>query len=224
MKAKPAILLLLLLICNNSRAQCKYYFFQNNKTITLGIFGKNGSQDGKVVYKTTGVSQKDGATVATISAAFYDKKNKPGGNAVSEAECREGMLLVDMKMMLSPQQSSQMRETRAKGKGFFLEYPSGLSEGQELPDGNFEIDMELSGGVPVSMKVDIINRKVLAREKVTTPAGTWEAYKISYTSNMVMNMGFSVPIKMQMTEWFVPEFGFVKSASRFGRTELLSIE
>ncbi|ULT44464.1 hypothetical protein KRR40_14595 [Niabella defluvii] len=105
-----------------------------------------------------------------------------------------------------------------------MEYPSSLSVGQALSDASFNMDMKAESGLMANVSIDITNRKVEAKEKITTPAGSWDAYKITYDSKMVMNMGFAIPMKMQMTEWFVPDFGIVKSSSKWGTQELVSIE
>lgn len=75
-----------------------------------------------------------------------------------------------------------------------------------------------------NVAIDVTNRKVEAKEKVTTSGGTWDAYKITYDAKTVITMGIGIPIKMQITEWFVPDFGMVKSSSRWGTQELLSVE
>lgn len=224
MRTKLAILVLLLAAYTGSLAQCGYYFFQHNKTVTIGIFNKKGSPDGKVVYKTGAAAISGGSSTATLRSEVFDRKDKSIAVSSGTVECRGGMLLMDMKMMLAPQQSSELQPAEASGKGMYLEYPASLSVGQELKDGRFEMDMKMATGVPASVSMDITGRNVAAKEKISTPAGSWEAYKITYQSKTVINMGFGIPFKMEMTEWFVPGFGVVRTESKYGKTELLSIE
>lgn len=203
---------------------CGYYFLQNNKTITLGFYNKKGSLDGKLIYKISNVS-KSGATVAgNVSSEYFDKKGKSYGQNTGKMKCTGGRLLMDMKMMMSPQQNSQFQNAEVEGKGSFLEYPSVLKVGQTLTDGHFDMDIKMEAGIPANVKMDITNRKVEAKESVTTPAGTWDAYKITYTTKTVINMGFAIPVKMDMTEWFVPDFGIVKTEHKMGKSELIAIE
>ncbi|HTG57127.1 MAG TPA: hypothetical protein VL943_12700, partial [Niabella sp.] len=139
-------------------------------------------------------------------------------------QCKSGQLLIDMKMMMNPQQTQQFKNAEVDGKGAFMEYPSSLTVGQTLSDANFSMDMKSESGMMANVSIDVTNRKVETKEKITTPAGSWDAYKITYDSKMIMNMGIAIPMKMQMTEWFVPDFGVVKSTSKWGTQELLSIE
>lgn len=203
---------------------CAYYYFQNNKTVTLGIYNKKGSLDGKSSYKISNVTKTGGTVTANVTSEFIDKKGKSYGQSKGKMQCNGGMLLVDMQMMLSPQQNEQFKNAEVQGKGFYLEYPATVKVGEQLKDGFFNMDMSMDNGISAKVSMDITNRSVLAKESVTTPAGTWEAYKITYISKTVINMGFSIPIKLEMTEWFVPNFGVVKTEHKMGKTELLSIE
>ncbi|WP_300600143.1 hypothetical protein [Niabella sp.] len=224
MKTKLALLLLLLAAYKGIFAQCGYYFFQNNKTVTIGIFNKKGNADGKVVYKTREVTASGGNSTAALRSEVFDRKDKSVAVSSGTVQCKGGVLLMDMKMMMAPQQSGQLQWTETSAKGMYLEYPSSLSVGQDLKDGSFEMDMKMATGIPASVSLDITDRHVVAKEKVSTPAGSWDAYKITYQSKMLINMGFGVPFKMETTEWFVPGFGVVRTESKYGKTELLSIE
>ena len=61
----------------------------------------------------------------------------------------------------------------------------------------------------MNMSVSITNRKVEAVENITTPAGTFECYKITYdvATKMMIN------VKMKATEWYAKNVGMVKSES-----------
>jgi hypothetical protein len=67
-------------------------------------------------------------------------------------------------------------------------------------------------------------RKVEGRESVTTPAGTWNCFKITYHSKMIFKMGIGIPMNMDVTEWWAPGFGVVKTESDSGKTEITAIK
>ncbi|MBK7098104.1 MAG: hypothetical protein IPH58_06805 [Sphingobacteriales bacterium] len=190
----------------------------------MGHFDKKNKLIGKNIYKVSNVNKSGGLATATVISEFFDKKDKIVSQTNGEMKCRNGQLLIDMKMLLSPQQTSQFQNADAKGKVVSLEYPTKISVGQTLTDGFFDMDMKTESGISANIKLEITNRKVDTKESVTTPAGTWDAYRISYNARMVLNMGFAVPIKIEGTEWFVPDFGVVKTESKSGKSELLSIE
>ncbi len=225
---KKNILLTCLLVTITGLAnsqKCGYYYFQNNKTITMGMYsGKKGNLNGKVVYKISGVTKNGTTTTSTIEADVFDKKGKSISSSSGKVKCNNGQLSIDMKLLMPPGQGGQFQDAKATAKGSDLEYPVALNTGQKLADGSFDLDIVMESGIPAKLKMDITNRQVLAKESVTTPAGSWEAFKISYNAKMVIEMGFAIPMKMEVTEWFVPNFGVVRSEHKSGKTEILSIE
>jgi hypothetical protein len=68
-------------------------------------------------------------------------------------------------------------------------------------------------------------RTVLGKENVNTLAGNWDAFRITYKSKIKMKVaGIEIPINMDVTEWYVPDFGTVKTESRYGLTLLTKIK
>ncbi|GAB3419186.1 hypothetical protein GCM10027516_14360 [Niabella aquatica] len=188
------------------------------------MFDRKGNADGKYVYKVSGVSKNGSVTSATVQSEVFDKKGKSMGSGKGVMQCKNGVLMIDMRMLLSPQQMEQFKNAKVEGKSTYMEYPASLSAGQVLQDGSFNMDVKMENGITATVSIDVTNRKVEAKEKVTTSAGTWDAYKITYDAKTVITMGIGIPIKMQLTEWFVPDFGMVKSSSKWGTQELVSIE
>jgi hypothetical protein len=75
-----------------------------------------------------------------------------------------------------------------------------------------EMDVNMNTGIKANINFKEINRKVDSKESITTPAGTWEAYVISYEGNMRTKMGpIGIPFNFTAKEWFVPGIGIVKT-------------
>lgn len=101
--------------------------------------------------------------------------------------------------------------------------------GASLKDAEIKITMKTkNGGNPMPMMnttIKVTNRKVEAKESVTTSAGTFECYKIS--ENVEFKSLFS--IKVKSVSWFSFEAGNVKTESYkdngkyMGKTELTEI-
>ena len=108
--------------------------------------------------------------------------------------------------------------------GGHLEYPGKMSVGDALKDGNMTMEMNTSG-LPSTATINITDRKVEGQESVTTPAGTWNCYKITYKGKMTIKMGpLPVNTNLDGTEWFAPGFGIVKTESKHGSTAITSIK
>jgi hypothetical protein len=99
-----------------------------------------------------------------------------------------------------------------KVEGENLEYPSTLSVGQSLKDGTITVTAENSP-MPINITLNILNRKVEAKETITTPLGTFETFKITSNSVMKTKMGISMTMEYESTEWLAKDVGVVKSES-----------
>jgi len=224
MKSFPFIICLLLAGSSLLAQDCRnFYYFQNNKHVELTISNKKGKETGKNIYSITDVKQSGGTTSATIKSEFFNDKGKSISQSTNNIQCNGGMLQMDMKMFANGDQH-QSATASGTSDAAFLEYPAGMKEGDALKDGNFKMDVSSNGNMNSSMEITISDRKVEAKESVTTPAGTWECFRISYKSKIVTKIaGIGIPIKSSVTEWYAPSFGVVKTESNFGKTEITAI-
>ena len=201
-----------------------YYYLQNNKTIEMTISNKKGKESGKLVYSISNVAKTGNATTGTINSEMIDKNGKSVSKATNNIRCENGILMMDMKMFIPSAQQQQMGDISGSGATTYLEYPSTMKEGDALKDASFSMDFNSKSGLGGHISMDMTNRKVEGKESVTTPGGTWDCYKITYHSKMVFKMGIGIPMNADVTEWYAPGFGVVKSESNTGSTEITSIK
>lgn len=207
-----------------SAQNCNFYYLQNGKTAEITIYKKNGDENGRIVYKTSSVAKTGTTTTAVVSSEMFNKKGKSFSKATNNIKCENGVLMMDMKMFISPEQQEQIKG-EAQASDVYLTYPSSMNAGDALPDGNFNMEVKSESGLKTTTDVKITERKVEGKESVTAPAGTWDCYKISYHSVIKIGiMGMGIPIKMDVTEWFAPGFGVVKTESKYGTTVLTKFE
>jgi len=201
-----------------------YLFLQKDKTVEMTIYDKKGEPNGRQVYQVSDVTTGGGATTGTLNSEMFDKKGKSMARAVSSIRCQGGVMMVDMKMMMPQQQAQQFAKADAQASNIYLEYPATMNPGDALKDGNFSMDIN-TGGLKETMTMLITDRKVEGKESVTTPAGTWDCYKISYKGKMTIRMGpLPINTNLEGTEWFAPGFGVVKIQSKYGGTAITSIK
>jgi hypothetical protein len=204
---------------------CKnYYYLQNNKTVEMTIYNKKGNANGKQVYSVTDVKTVGGSTTGTIHSEMFNEKGKSIAKGVSNMKCTGGVLMIDMKMMLPQQQAEQFAKADATVNEAYIEYPVSMKAGDQLKDGNFNMEINNSG-LKQSITMLISERKVEAKENITTPAGSWDCFKISSKTKMnIRTAGIGIPMNMESTEWYAPGFGVVKTQSKYGGTEITSIK
>lgn len=192
---------------------CKsFYYMVNNAVVEMSIYNDKEELMGKQLYKVAEVEKKGSDLVSTFSTSFLDKNGKEISKSEGKFKCNGVTIGVDMKMNI-PGAPAQSMNTKLKSTDSYLAYPTALRVGQYLADGAFHMESEVNG-MPMVMDFKITERKVEAKESITTTAGTWECFKISYNiETKISVMGAGVPMDLKATEWFAPGFGMVKSMS-----------
>ncbi len=190
---------------------CKTFLFMTaNAEIQMTIYDKKGDVSGIQTWKINDVKKEGSGYSSTINTLFTDEKGKEIAKGMGLYKCNGGMLQADMKMAM-PQQS-QMQSSDVKLSNSYLEYPYTVSVGQSLKDAQMEMDIDMASGIKSNISFKETNRKVDGKQSITTPAGTWEAYQISYEGNMRTKMGpIGIPFNFTAKEWFVPGIGIVKT-------------
>lgn len=189
--------------------------FNEGVTYTMTNYSEKGkvesTVDGKVSKVVAGVE----STTATIDVVMKDGKGKESGTGSYELICKGNTYSMDMKNFITAQQKETYKDMDVKMEGDMLEYPPNMSAGMALPNGNMKMIVSDKGSVVTTITTNIKDRKCLAIETRTTPAGTWECYKISYTIEMLTNIsGLNMPAMTRTTtEWFSFKVGAVRSES-----------
>jgi hypothetical protein len=205
---KSQILICLILFCyGRSYAQeCKdAFYFSENKTITITRYDKNGITTGKDVGTVTQVTENGGVISANYNLVKYDVNNKIKENGHALISCNNGDLKIGFQV--------PDMENGTSNEAFFS-YPANMKPGQAL---EAKMEMRIKGKVngkktDVSFKIE--DRKVWGQEKVSTPAGTYNAFKLSYNMDIrIKVVGIGIPMKVKVLEWYSPGVGVIKTES-----------
>ncbi|MDD2594943.1 MAG: hypothetical protein PHD11_03900 [Bacteroidales bacterium] len=137
----------------------------------------------------------------TFDQHYYDKDGKP--------VFREGALF-KLKISIVEGELSAYIESVGKAlavqdmmaKGNVAALPLDMRAGDRLEDTKMHIQMGKTKGT-----ITLKNRKVLAIEKVTTPAGTFDSYKVSETQTIKVLVMTS---EVEIVSWFVKGLGCVR--------------
>jgi hypothetical protein len=194
-----------------SAQDCKnYYYMTNNAEVQMTMYDKNGAKSGMQTWKISGVKKDGNAFHSTIVSTLRDEKGKEIATGNGAYKCDGGKLMADMRMSLPQDQAKQLKMD-AELTDSYIEYPSSMKEGMDLPDALLNMDMN-NNGMASNVNFELKNRKVVGKEKITSDAGSWDAFKITYDAVMKIKMaGIGIPMNMKTTEWYVPNFGIVKT-------------
>lgn len=204
----------LLVAVNTLSAQdCKnYYYLLNNAEVEMSIYDSKDAVVAKNVYNILSVNKEGTSTVSNFSTSLKDAKGKEMSSGKGQFKCTGDNIFIDMQMSMPNIPQLQNMKMASEGSAF-LSYPSSLKEGQTLPDASFEMNGN-ANGMDMSMQYKVTDRKVAGKEKITTPAGSWDCFKITYNMNLSLKMmGMNMPMQMAAAEWFAPGFGVVKTES-----------
>lgn len=210
-KMKTIIVLLSLFSITAAPAfsqDCKYALpFNEGAEFEMQTFNEKNKLQSTTKSTITGKKEADITTEATVTAASFDEKNKPVTTSAYTVKCANGVFMVDMKSMLNPEQMKGFEGMEIKVSADYLEIPSELTAEQKLKDGAVVVTIE--GPFPMKNTINILNRRVVGTETITTPAGTFECIKIAY--DVESKFGFKVTSKAE--DWYSKEAGLVQSKS-----------
>ncbi|RYZ96319.1 MAG: hypothetical protein EOP47_24120 [Sphingobacteriaceae bacterium] len=221
---KKAILLLLAVcaVFSQTFAQnCeKFVYMTNGKVVKYSSTNNKGKLTTKMIYSVTAKT----GNKATVQSQVFDAKDKPVTTASVEMICAGNSLKLDMRGFV-PNMGASMKGMTAKGDVSYLTYPAKMSKGQVLPEGIFNLEMYKDEQKMSTINYKIVNRTVQDMESITTPAGTYDCYKIVYDAEMKSTtFGISIPFNMKMVEWYSDKLGlFVKSEASDKKGKLMSV-
>lgn len=179
------------------RAQdCLGVRFKTGMNYELSTFNAKDKPTGKIAYQVKDVRREGNSTVMDITAQFQDDKGKPQVPYTIHYTCTGDELVADMSGLMQSMQNG-LRDAEMRLKTNKLVYPGKLSVGQKLADGQLEAEMLSKGSTLLTMNMTMSNRQVAGKDAITTPAGTFDTYKV--TSDMSFeNRMMGIPIRGTM--------------------------
>ncbi|SDB42450.1 hypothetical protein SAMN03097699_1252 [Flavobacteriaceae bacterium MAR_2010_188] len=173
---------------NSSYSQCsKFYPLQAGVKMELTTYDKKGKEVAIMSSTITEVRTDGNQQIATISSSMKDKKGKQLADSGYEIRCTGNLLSIDFKSMINAAMMEQYKDMDIEVSGTNVDLPSDLKVGDKLNDAQMDLKISLAG-MPMNVKTEVKDREVIAKESITTPAGTFECYVITYSTSLKMGM------------------------------------
>lgn len=207
MKTKIIILISLFFISFSSISQnacTAYYPFEKGTKFEITNYNKKGKKEGVVNYEITNIN----GNVATIKTIISDAKGKEIATSSYQVMCEGNKISIDFKSLMNPDMFKQYKDMDMDITGTNIELPNDLQVGQSLKDANMNMAIDM-GGMKMNMSIDMLNRKVDKKESITTPAGTFDCFALSYDNEMKMGL----KMKFKIKEWIAEGVGMVRNES-----------
>jgi len=195
---------------------CKAYWpMKEGVKMEIKHYNKKDKLQSRSEYEILNRSEGSNSLSATVGMKSYDKKDELIFDNDYEVRCEDGVFKIDIQGVLNGsqlQQMESMKDMEVSIDGNDLVMPANMNVGDELPDGS--LSMSVSSSAPgmgmMNFTTKIKNRKVEARESVTTEAGTFDCVVI--TADVETKMSF-MSITFQSKDWYAEEVGMVRSES-----------
>lgn len=206
---------LLLSVCFSFEivAQCNSFFpLKENVRYEYEIYDRKEKLATKMTHTFKSIQGSGDNMSATMTQELYDaKKGDKIATSDLDWKCEDGILHFDMKSMnLMMDETQQMNMGEAGMSvdvtGDQLDLPSDLSVGQKLKDVSYTIKMTMAAMTLMNRTYHVKDRKVEAQENLTTPAGSFDCYKVTFTTTNDKGRG-----EMKSAIWYAKDAGLVKS-------------
>ncbi len=208
MKKVFLIVFSMLLWLSNSHAQdCNPYFvFKKGTKMELTSYDKKDKLAATLKYEIIDYVPASGAL--SINSETYDAKGKLLAKGDASGKCVNGDYYADIRN-ISSDMIPKAADLKMDINGDQMMYPSNLKPGDKLKDATISVKASLgSGGITVmNMTASVSDRIVERFEEVTTPVGSFECAKITYTLRLKLFGNRT----MQCVEYLAKGVGVVKN-------------
>lgn len=197
-----AISIILTYSIGYSQNNCSpFYPTQEGKKLIIHQLDKRENLDNIIEYTVLQVTSSELKMLASVK----DKRGRDIVENSFKAICSEGTTGLDPASIMSTQlQQYDGMEYSITGDTIF--FPNTFSIGQSLPDATVTMKVD-TGIINITTTISMTDRKVENQESVTTPAGTFNCYLITYSSNLTMG---ALNKNFKSKQWIAQGVGMVK--------------
>jgi hypothetical protein len=195
----------------------KYYSFAEGTHSQITTYDKKGQISAVVDYTVVGVVNSGGSETATMNAMVKDEKGELIAKSSYDIVCSSDMVSIDFKSLVSPKILEQFGQMDYDITGTNIDLPNNLTVGQSLPDADMNMKINMSG-ITMNMNIEMINRKVVGEEVITTLAGKFNCMVITYDYSMKMGINQSGTAK----QWIAEGVGMVKQEDYSKKGKVMS--
>ena len=189
-------------------------FSQGSHQVRASYDGK-GKEVGRTSVDVTGVTTSGAAVTAAIHSVAANAKGKETGTMDYTMTCEAGTVTVDMKSLVPSESTEAYKDFQMTMEGDQIAWPATVTAGQTLPDATLTMTFTMPDAPPMmpatTMVFVVKNRVVEGPESVTTPAGTFDTWKVRYDVDVVTKGMMSMTTSTSGIDWFTPGVGSVKT-------------
>ncbi len=208
---KIALIFILTIHLGYSQNDCKPYVpTAKGATWEITNYTAKGKATGKIAYELINKVENGNDVTFKIKTVTYDKKGEEVYSNIFEAKCIDGKFDFDMAFKMDGGALEAYENMDVEVDASKFEIPDmNSTPGTTLDDGSLEIKIGSGGMSMFKMTILITDRKVEAKEDITTPAGTFNCIVLSQKVSTKM----MIRVQGASKEWYSENIGLVRSES-----------
>lgn len=158
-------------------------------------------------FEVVNIENTSEGTVGTLRASVREGKSKKLESQDFRVICKDNSLYIDFETLIGSEIFKQLgNDISYEINGIDLQWPTDIAIGKDLPDAQMSMQFNMAG-MSLTTTVQISNRKVIGKESVTTKAGTFDCYVVTYDTDVSM-MGRNMTTNAK--QWISKGVGLVK--------------
>jgi hypothetical protein len=222
---KPLSFLVILLISLTLSAQdCNFYIpLEENRGLVFENYNRRDKLEGTQEITIKKVTPHSDYIEALVQARYFDTGSKLTHEMEFTIKCSGNELTIDIQSMIDQSLLAGFRGMDISMTTSDIMIPNNPRTGDVLPEASLQMTVSSSGMKISDLDMTIRNRNVEGFEKIDTPAGSFDVYKISYeTYTEIGAMGIKRRITTKGVEYLAPGIGSVRSEVYDDRDRLQS--
>lgn len=182
-----------------------YYATKKGTVMEMKVLDNKNNVTGKSLLEVIENRQEGGKSIAVVKTQVTDLKKNKTTESSYELVCDGAETAINMlkSVEASLKKSTQFSQSSVSGNNPV--FPNTMKVGQILPEATISISVK--GEISLDSGVKIYDRKVVAEEKITLEAGTFDCIVITYTEDTSILFNKTKKYKV----WMAKGVGIVKS-------------
>lgn len=182
-----------------------YYATKKGTVMEMKVLDNKNNVTGKSLLEVIENRQEGGKSIAVVKTQVTDLKKNKTTESSYELVCDGAETAINMlkSVEVSLKKSTQFSQSSVSGNNPV--FPNTMKVGQTLPEATISISVK--GEISLDSGVKIYDRKVVAEEKITLEAETFDCIVITYTEDTSILFNKTKKYKV----WMAKGVGIVKS-------------
>ena len=193
----------------------------------------NYKDNGKVTGSSKHTVLSRGSTSKKDSVVVRCDRMDKNGEAIGSSRyyvgCDAGTFSIDFSVFMNNRSLAAYKGIETRASDQHLEVPGGIKVGDQLIEGTMKVELEEEAITYTRSEIFVYDRFVVAKDSITTPAGTFECFKVDYKMETKVRGIKDVIVQSSGSEWYALGVGIVRSeyydreGKRYAYSEMTSL-